>query len=354
MSTKEKRFPSSCFVLVLWLCVSFCVFACDNTFAEVGSPGKAFEQNKKLGRGINLSADGSLEGITEKDFQIIKDAGFNSVRQVINWSAHSQETPPYAVESAWFDRVDWAVKQAQSRNLHIVLDFHYYPLFGFTGLRKSSDTFENSRARFLSLWRQIAEHYKDAPDSVLFEVMNEPCNYLGPRRWNQLIEETIPIIRKTNPARTIIVGPEFYQQIFALDNLKLPEDDRNIIVAIHCYTPAEFTHQGASYVPGLENLKDIKWKGTMVETGQLIMELYRAAAWGDKHNRPLTLNEFGAINNADMESSARYHSFITREMEKLEMSWAVWCYDSALWGKYDRSTNSWRKPILDALIPPKN
>jgi hypothetical protein len=107
-------------------------------------------------------------------------------------------------------------------------------------------------------------------------------------------------------------------------------------------------------VPGLENLKDIKWKGTMVETAQLIAELYRAAAWGDKNNRLLTLNEFGAINNADMESSARYHSFIAREMEKLEMSWAVWCYDSSLWGKYDGSTNSWRKPILDVLIPPRN
>jgi hypothetical protein len=108
MSRKEKRFTSSCFVLVSWLCVSLYVSACDNTFAEAGSAGKAFEQNRKLGRGINLSAGGTLERITEEDFQIIKDAGFNSVRQVINWSAHSQETPAYMIESAWFDRIDWA------------------------------------------------------------------------------------------------------------------------------------------------------------------------------------------------------------------------------------------------------
>ena len=46
-------------------------------------------------RGINVSAGGTLEGITEKDYQIIKDAGFNSIRQVVNWSAHSKDTPPY-------------------------------------------------------------------------------------------------------------------------------------------------------------------------------------------------------------------------------------------------------------------
>ncbi len=105
-----------------------------------------------------------------------------------------------------------------------------------------------------------------------------------------------------------------------------PEQRRLLIVTCngsdwwaHCYTLVEFTHQGASYVPGLENLKNIKWKGTTIETGQLIMEFYRAAAWRDKNDRPLALNEFGAINNADMGSSARYQSFTAREMEKTDV-----------------------------------
>jgi endoglucanase len=55
-----------------------------------------FRQNKLLGRGINLgnALDAPKEGqwgvmLKEEYFKIIKDAGFNSVRIPIRWSAHA-------------------------------------------------------------------------------------------------------------------------------------------------------------------------------------------------------------------------------------------------------------------------
>jgi hypothetical protein len=94
--------------------------------SEVGA--KAVEMNKLLGRGVNLG--NALEaphegewGVTLKEeyFQIIKDAGFNSVRLPVRWSSHAPMEPPYTIEPKFFDRVDWAVNCALSRNLPVIL-----------------------------------------------------------------------------------------------------------------------------------------------------------------------------------------------------------------------------------------
>ena len=160
--------------------------------------GPAFEMNERLGRGVNLSASGQLD-IRAEDFKIIKDAGFDSIRMPVRWSAHSLEDSPYTIEPAWFDRVDWAIEQALKQDLPIVLDFHYYPLISFVGREETTETLEHNLERFLALWTQIAEHYKDFPPEVLFEILNEPSNYLGPDRWNKLFNEALTIIRRTNP-----------------------------------------------------------------------------------------------------------------------------------------------------------
>ena len=312
---------------------------------------EAFKMNERLGRGVNLGGSGRLN-IREEDFQAIKDAGFNSIRLPVRWSAYSLQEPPYTIDSSWFEKVDWAVKQALSRDLPIVLDFHYYPLISFVGRETTTETLEHNTKRFLGLWEQIANHYKDYPLEMLFEVMNEPSNYLGPFRWNELQNEAIRIIRRTNPTRIIVAGPECWQRVYALPNMKLPEDDDNIIVAVHCYEPLQFTHQGASYVDGAEAWVGTTWTRTSVQKHELLRDFYAMAAWGADHTRPLYLNEFGSDSIADMDSRALYTFTLTRQAELMGMSWAYWCFEGSFFGIYDRNNEQYRKPLLEALIPP--
>ena len=220
----------------------------DTAQGAVSQREEAFRMNQRLGRGVNLGGAGRLN-IREEDFQAIKDAGFNSIRLPVRWSSYSLEEPPYTIEPSFFEKVDWAIDQALSRDLPIVLDFHYYPLISFVGRETTTETLEHNTKRFLGLWEQIAEHYKDYPPEVLFEVLNEPSNYLGPARWNDLLNEAIRIIRRTNPTRIIVAGPECWQRVYALPNMRLPEDDDNIIVATHCYEPIQFSHQRRGQQP---------------------------------------------------------------------------------------------------------
>ena len=59
-----------------------------------------------------------------------------------------------------------------------------------------------------------------------------------------MFREVLGVIRQSNPARTVIIGPGDYNEIDYLEQLDLPENDRNIIVTVHYYSPIEFTHQG--------------------------------------------------------------------------------------------------------------
>ena len=71
---------------------------------------------------------------------------------------------------------------------------------------------------------------------------------------NPIFAGTIEQIRQTNPERTIFVGPGRWNSISELPELRLPDDDDNLIVTVHNYEPFYFTHQGADLVrPGHEN-----------------------------------------------------------------------------------------------------
>ena len=132
-----------------------------------------FEQNRRLGRGVNLgnALEAPQEGewgvtLREEYFQLIKDAGFDAVRIPIRWSAHAAPTAPYTIDASFFERVDWAVDQAFSRGLLVVVNVHHY--------EEIMQDPQEHRERFLALWEQIADHYRAYPADLLFEVLNEP------------------------------------------------------------------------------------------------------------------------------------------------------------------------------------
>jgi endoglucanase len=315
-------------------------------------PADPFEQNKHIGRGINLgnALDAPNEGewgvtLKEEYCKIIKEAGFDSVRIPIRWSAHALEDKPYTIEKSFFDRVDWAINNAIKNNLYVIIDIHHY-------LELMKDPAGHSE-RFLGLWKQIAEHYKDYPDSVMFEPLNEPADKLYPPLWNELLKKALAVIRKSNPYRTVVIGPAEDNTINLLRKLDLPEKDRNIIVTIHYYTPLEFTHQGAEWISEKSNAwLGTTWTGTEKEKEAVTKAFDRAATWAKERNRPIHLGEFGVYEKADMDSRARWTAFVVNSAIERGWSFSYWEFCSGF-GAYDQQTNSWRKPLLNALISPE-
>jgi endoglucanase len=317
-----------------------------------------FAQNRRLGRGINLPGVFDRRAGPVPDppmkpeyFTKIRDAGFSNVRLVVRWSSYAQPDPPFQIDPDFQRKVDWAVKQCLTNGLAVVLDFHYYPLISFTGTETSQEDPEKNRARFLALWKRISEHYQDSPPAVMFGLLNEPSRpNLGVDGWNKLVAETIPLMRRTNPARTILVQTANGGGFGALDGLRIPEAESNVIVEIHYYDPGRFTHQQASWSSN-RIYKDILWPESDEQSKKVTDDFAKVAAWAKTNRRPLYLGEFGAYQAAEMPSRARWTSHVVRTAEQNGMSWAYWGFWRCGFDLFDAKTENWNAPLLKALLP---
>jgi endoglucanase len=304
-----------------------------------------FVQNQKLGGGVNIIGYDPLWRSRDQArfkvgyFQMLKDAGFSNVRINLHPFRRMEASNDFALPASWWETLDWAVTNAGQSGLMVILDLHEFGAMG-------TDP-ETNKPKFLAFWRQVSERLRDAPDSVLFEILNEPSRKLTAEMWNQYLGEALAIIRKTNPVRTVIIGPAGYNSIGQLSELKLPEGDRNIIVTVHYYSPMDFTHQGASWA-GRKDKLNVEWKGTDQEKAAVERDFAKAQTWAKEHNRPIFLGEFGVYDKAPMESRVRYLAFLVGTMEKLGWSWAYWQFDSDF-VLYDVKNDKWVEPVRDAL-----
>jgi endoglucanase len=307
----------------------------------------AKEQNVRLGRGVNIIGydtafwKNRTEGrFKEKYFKMIKEAGFSSLR--INLHVFSHMDSKYQINPKWLETLDWVVKKGLEAKLMLILDMHEYNAMADDPIGK--------KEMFLSVWRQLAPRYKDQPNEVLFELMNEPNQKLTADLWNVYLVEALKIVRETNPNRTVIIGPWHWNNVEYLDQLVLPKDDRNIIVTVHTYDPMYFTHQGAPWNNQFKGASGVRWVGNDSEVNEIERRLKIAADWGAANDRPIHLGEFGAYDKGDMDSRALYTACLARTAEKFNFSWAYWQFDSDFI-VYNIDKESWVEPILNALIP---
>ena len=121
----------------------------------------AFDQNKRLGRGVNILGydpiwqDRRKARFQEKYFRLVKEAGFSNMRINLHPFRDGKLGPDHKLGAAWLATLDWAMKHALANRLMVILDLHEYEAMG--------DDPAGNREPFLAVWRQLAEHCKDAP-----------------------------------------------------------------------------------------------------------------------------------------------------------------------------------------------
>lgn len=306
--------------------------------------------NKNLGRGINMGNMFEAPNETEwgnpfKDdyFERIAQLGFNHVRIPIRWdvAARASQTEPYTINPVFLARIKYVIDKAITSKLYVVINMHHHEeLFANP---------EKTKPRFLSQWEQIATFFKDYDQKLLFEVMNEPNTNLTPDLWNIYFADALKSIRKTNPARAVLMGTANYGGLSGVPNLKIP-DDKNIILTVHYYNPFNFTHQGAEWIgTDAQNWLGTVWEDLAMERNQVISEFDYLNTLAKQKNIPVHVGEFGAYSKADIESRARWTTFLARWFEEQGFSWAYWEF-SAGFGIYNPATQQYNTKLVDALL----
>jgi endoglucanase len=306
-----------------------------------------------LKRGINFGnmLEAPDEGewglrVEEEYFDRVKEAGFDFVRLPVRWFSHTTYVgyddggTSYKIDPEFFARVDEVVGWALERDLAIIIDFHHF----------EEMMIEPHLERFLYIWDQIAEHYKDYPPQVMFELLNEPNENLTAPLWNLYAHSALKVVRESNPTRNVIIGPVTWNSYFWVTTLDVPNDP-HVIVTFHYYEPFEFTHQGAEWVGEQSQfwLGEI-WPNNEERKREIVRDFEFVADWAQRHNVRILLGEFGAYSKADMESRVRWTEFVRSEAERHEFAWAYWEFASGF-GAYDPAAKAWREDLLEALIP---
>ncbi|OQA96681.1 MAG: Endoglucanase H precursor [Bacteroidetes bacterium ADurb.Bin217] len=304
-----------------------------------------FEVLPYIMRGINLGntfETDSIEGhwkeedpVEWKDngpaqeyyFDAYKQAGFTCVRIPVTWHTRTLSEIPYTIDENWLLRVEEVVDWAIERNMYVILNAHHE-----TWLKENYDN-ALYRERFDSIWSQIATHFKDKSELLLFEIINEPLG-MTVSEVDDLNARILQIMRKSNPTRIVLFSGNKWANVDELRAAAIPQDSY-IMGYYHSYEPWSFAGEGNG-----------TW-GTTTDISAMISRIAKGKDWVNQHNIPLIISEFGTDTLCDYNSRMLFYAYYVEEAYKQNIACAVWD-DGGTFNVYRRNQQTWHdtKEIL--------
>jgi len=322
-------------ILAIAAAISSGISACAADAADVAA---------RMHRGMNVLDDDpfwrdpAAARLQPRHFAALRAADFDTVRINLHLMEHADASG--VPDARQISALDKLVEAGLAAGETIILDNHDDQI--------CSRDAEDCRARLRRLWGFLAPHYAQSPERLLFEILNEPQGALTAPVWNSMLREILTLIRASNPARVVVVGPTDMNSTGALPSLGLPPDS-NILVTVHYYAPIRFTLQGARWVPSAKDEINIDW-GSDADVAAMVRDFDRVQRWSDDRHRPVFLGEFGVYEKAPMAARTRWIASAARIAEAHGLPWAYWQMDTDF-AAYDFGRDAWVQPVLKALVP---
>jgi endoglucanase len=314
---------------------------------------------------------------TKKDIVNIKSLGCDVIRLPINMHAMTSGAPSYTLDPLYFSFLDSAVTWCEQLKIYVILDNHSFD--------PSGSTTTGIADILVKIWSQMAAHYKNRSDYVLYEVLNEP-NGMSTSVWGPIQAQAISAIRVQDTKHTIVVGGSGYNTYTELKNLPVYSDN-NLLYTFHFYDPFMFTHQGATWVtPSMSPLAGVPFPynaatmpscpasliGTWIESSlnsypsqgnaaYMKQLIDNAIDFRTSRNVNIFCGEFGVyINNSVDQDRCQWYSVVRKYLNEKNIPWTIWDYKGGfgLFKKgspqlFDHDLNT---KLLDSLklnVPPQ-
>jgi len=197
------------------------------------------------------------------DFARIKSMGFNSVRFYLNYGLFENDSKPYIYKQSGFDWIDKNIAAARKHGIYIVLNMHV-PQGGFQSNGNGDELWTNPecRARLTALWKEIAKRYSNEDIIIGYGLLNEPVPDKSCEQWKDLAQQITDAVRSVDPNHILFIervnwlkfasSPSDRENMY-FPEIKDPAPKKNIIYEYHAYSPIEFTHQNAGWIPLFKN-----------------------------------------------------------------------------------------------------
>ena len=327
----------------------------------------------KLGWNIgnSLEASGSEEGwgnpkVTKELINLVKANGFNAIRIPCTWNQYANNSTA-KISAAWLTRVKEVVQYCVDNEMYVVLNIHWDG--GWLEEHCTEDKKEANNAKQKAFWQQIATHFRDYDEHLLFASANEPnvddTNQMAV--LNSYHQTFIDAVRSTggkNAYRNLIVqGPR--TDITKTNNWMntLPTDkvaDR-MMVEIHCYTPWAFagltkdeSWSKMFYYWGADNhsATDTDHNPDWGEEAQVNADFKLMKTKFIDKGIPVIMGEYGAIRRSDLtgdnlalhlKSRNYYLNYVTKQAKAnglIPFYWDEGSITNNGFGIFNRKTNT--------------
>ncbi len=274
---------------------------------------------------------------TQADYTRIAEAGFDTVRIPVRWSGYTGPEPRYRIHPDFLELVDQNIEWALSSGLNIILNVHHF---------EDMMTWPASQmARFQAIWRQLSERYAKLPESVWFELLNEPHDQLNVYGLHDVQAIGLAEVRRHNPNRVVILGGDNWSGIGTLDS-NLRPDDTNVVYTFHYYDPFDFTHQHAEWLGDAMPDGTRTW-GSAADKAELADAVAVASAYRADTGQPVFLGEFGVHEAVDSADRVHWAGAVKSAMEAADLPWCLWAYGNTFPLYSDEK--GWDRPMLEAL-----
>ena len=153
-------------------------------------------------------------------------------------------------------------------------------------------------------------------------------------------------IRVIAPDALILVGSYWNNSADAVKDLAAPADSR-VIYNFHCYSPLSFTHQGAPWVPELDQAARPSFDESGIPADFFDKAFASAIRAAEENNTCLYCGEYGVIDRATPEDTVQWYRTIHATFEKYGISRSAWSYKQMDFGLSDSRLDG----VRDQLIP---
>lgn len=336
-----------------WACYAGCtvtrIHVYDNTEKEPA------EVTGKTGEEINASLDpcwnlgNSLDAVdkstgivgettwlnpvvTQKTFQAVKDAGFNSVRIPISYFDKVDSNGN--IDEDYLARIKKVVSMAKNSGLYVIINIHHDGGVGVTGtwldISKTGSQFEAIKSKFTKMWQQIAYTFKDYDQHLVFasmdEVMISKCYDTAPdpayqniNALNQAFVNAVRSVGGYSPERCLML-PGYNTDINltvanygTANGFQVPIDSapNKLILTVNFYDPYNFTTNMASGVTTC-TAAELRAIGTQFDKIMSVTDL------------PIFIGEYAAMDKGNDADRADYLARVRAEAVSRGISTAYW------------------------------
>lgn len=202
--------------------------------------------------------------ITKELIDTIKAQGFKTVRIPVSYLDMIGDGPDYKIDTDWLDRVQEVVDYVVDNDMFAIVNMHgdgYYTVdHSWLLCAEDDDKQTEIKDKYGKVWTQIADHFKDYDQHLIFESMNEEFNndygkpdekaYDNINAYNQIFVDSVRATGSNNEKRWLLLpGWNTNIEYTANDeyNFKIPTDNgckadgKRIMISVHYYDPFNFT-----------------------------------------------------------------------------------------------------------------